>query len=409
DLDSYETGTVRRRAKTIVTPKMAMESFRLSFLNDDQDVNFDAILGELYELESQLSSTQSELSRSLGAGGSHLPPPAAFQDGREGAESNGSSETIHVSEQEELDLLAAEITRGLHYHKSNGHYHHHHHHHHQQHQQHLTVSAAGIAGGEGMCDAAETDSAFSDNTSLPSSESFTSMVTVSSSADTTSSSSGETCSMNSAMCGVNHAEEEQIAQTKAEKIRIALEKIKEAKIRKLFVRAFAKDGSSKSILVDEKMSVAQVCSQLADKNHVRLNHKLSVVEYMPELLMERILEDHDSLVENMVMWTRDSKNKVMFQERMDKYDLFRNPEKYLLSPTAMKQGPLAPAQKDKLIQEFFCPDSVCVPTMEGALYLKSDGKKAWKKFFFVLRASGLYYNPKGKASKVSPIPENVTG
>lgn len=51
-------------------------------------------------------------------------------------------------------------------------------------------------------------------------------------------------------------------------------------------------------------------------------------------------------------------------------------------------------------QEFFSPDSVCVPTMEGALYLKSDGKKAWKKFFFVLRASGLYYNPKGKASKV---------
>ncbi|XP_059163290.1 ras-associated and pleckstrin homology domains-containing protein 1-like isoform X2 [Physella acuta] len=392
DLDPHETGTVRRRTKTIVTPKMAMESFRLSFLNDDQDVNFDAILGELYELESQLSSTQSELSRSLG--GSHPPPPAAFQDGSDGSEHNGSSETIHVSEQEELDLLAAEITRGLHYHKANGHYHHHHHHH--QHQQHHQQTV----GGEGMCDNAETDSAFSDNASLPSSESFTSMVTVSSSADTTSSSSGETCSMNNAHCGVNHAEEEQIARLKAEKIRIALEKIREAKIRKLFVRAFAKDGSSKSILVDEKMSVSQVCSQLADKNHVRLNHKLSVVEHMPELLMERILEDHDSLVENMVMWTKDSKNKVMFEERMDKYDLFRNPEKYLLSSTAAnKQGPLAPAQKDKLIQEFFSPESVCVPTMEGALYLKSDGKKAWKKFFFVLRASGLYYNPKGKPSK----------
>ena len=36
DLDSSETGTVRRRAKTIVTPKMAMESFRLSFLNDGE-------------------------------------------------------------------------------------------------------------------------------------------------------------------------------------------------------------------------------------------------------------------------------------------------------------------------------------------------------------------------------------
>ncbi|XP_055895083.1 uncharacterized protein LOC106060612 isoform X4 [Biomphalaria glabrata] len=387
DLDSHDTGTVRRRAKTIVTPKMAMESFRLSFLNDDQDVNFDAILGELYELESQLSNTQSELSRSLGT---HLPPPAPFQDGKECSEAHGQHQTAHISEQEELDLLAAEITRGLHYHKTNGHHHPHHHHHHH-HQHHHQVDS--------LCDTLDTDSAFSDNASLPSSESFTSMATVSSSADTTSSSSGDTCSMTSAICAVNHAEEEQIARLKAEKIRIALEKIREAKIRKLFVRAFAKDGSSKSILVDEKMSVAQVCSQLADKNHIRLNHKMSVVEHMPELLMERILEDHDSLVENMVMWTRDSKNKVVFEERMDKYDLFRNPEKYLLGCTSSKPSSLVPAQKDKLIQEFFSPDSVCVPSMEGLLFLKSDGKKAWKKFFFVLRASGLYYNPKGKTSK----------
>ena len=51
------------------------------------------------------------------------------------------------------------------------------------------------------------------------------------------------------------------------------------------MRAFASDGSSKSILVDEKMCVGQVCTQLADKNHVRLNHNLAVVEHMPELLM----------------------------------------------------------------------------------------------------------------------------
>ena len=41
---------------------------------------------------------------------------------------------------------------------------------------------------------------------------------------------------------------------------------------------------------------------------------------------ERILEDHDCLVENMVMWTRDTKNKILFEERQEKYDLFRYPE-----------------------------------------------------------------------------------
>ncbi|ESP00750.1 hypothetical protein LOTGIDRAFT_140588, partial [Lottia gigantea] len=195
--------------------------------------------------------------------------------------------------------------------------------------------------------------------------------------------------------------EEQKARLKAEKIRIALEKIKEAKIRKLFVRVFATDGSSKSILVDEKMTVGQVTGLLADKNHIPLNTNLAVIEHMPDLFMERVLEDHDSLVENMVMWTRDSKNKILFEERSQKYDLFNQPEKYLLhGSTTEKNVSLPRGQRDRLLQEFYSAGGAHAPEVEGMLYLKADGKKSWKKYFFVLRASGLYYNPKGKISKV---------
>lgn len=47
-------------------------------------------------------------------------------------------------------------------------------------------------------------------------------------------------------------------------------------------------------------------------------------------------------------------------------------------------------------QEHFGGTSVIVPNLEGKMYLKEDGKKVWKPQYFLLRASGLYYVPKGK-------------
>lgn len=75
------------------------------------------------------------------------------------------------------------------------------------------------------------------------------------------------------------------AQVKAEKIKLALEKIKEANVKKLFLKAFSRDGSSKSLLVDEKMTVAHVTRLLADKNHVTMDPKWTIVEHLPDLYM----------------------------------------------------------------------------------------------------------------------------
>lgn len=50
--------------------------------------------------------------------------------------------------------------------------------------------------------------------------------------------------------------------------------------------------------------------------------------HTPSLFLssERIFEDHENLVENLLNWTRDSHNKLMFIERIEKYALFKNPQ-----------------------------------------------------------------------------------
>lgn len=81
---------------------------------------------------------------------------------------------------------------------------------------------------------------------------------------------------------------------KAEKIRLALEKMREASVQKLFIKAFTLDGSGKSLLVDEGMSVAHVCRLLADKNHVPMDPKWTVVEHLPDLFMGEYFDDLSS-------------------------------------------------------------------------------------------------------------------
>uniref|UniRef100_A0A8C0ICY5 Ras association (RalGDS/AF-6) and pleckstrin homology domains 1 n=1 Tax=Bubo bubo TaxID=30461 RepID=A0A8C0ICY5_BUBBB len=199
-------------------------------------------------------------------------------------------------------------------------------------------------------------------------------------------------------CASKTYDEEQAAKLKAEKIRVALEKIKEAQVKKLVIRVHMSDDSSKTMMVDERQTVRQVLDNLMDKSHCGYSLDWSLVETISELQMERIFEDHENLVENLLNWTRDSQNKLMFVERIEKYALFKNPQNYLLGKKETSE--MADRNKEVLLEECFCGSSVTVPEIEGVLWLKEDGKKSWKKRYFLLRASGIYYVPKGKA-KVS--------
>ncbi|XP_055841452.1 abnormal cell migration protein 10 isoform X1 [Episyrphus balteatus] len=246
------------------------------------------------------------------------------------------------------------------------------------------TSSDGMSGRETRTESPDNDSAFSDTVSLLSSES--------------SASSNISSALNhhkQILLAENDQEVQLRDKSKAAKIQLALHKLEHASIRRLFVKAFTADGASKSLLVDERMTCGHVTRLLADKNHVKMQTHWALVENLSDLQMERLFEDHELLVDNLMTWNSDSKNKVMFLQRPDKIALFNMPEKFLPG-TQMAPGSEHDEQTRTMLLEEFFESSGQHIQLDGLLYMKNDSKKGWKRYHFVLRTSGIYYFPKEK-------------
>lgn len=198
--------------------------------------------------------------------------------------------------------------------------------------------------------------------------------------------------------------EEQQERVKAEKIRIALEKLRAARVKKLVVKVYNdEDPTSKTVAIDQTWTAWEVCKKMMRKNDTEPDPNWVLIERNPQLNIERLLEDHESVVDVVSSWPWDSENKLVLNNRREKYALFRNPQNFLLSSdTSTGAAQLAEKSKDILLQEFFQKDAMRLPELDGVLYLK-EGKKSWKKHYFVLRASGIYYTPKGKTKSLRDI------
>ncbi|XP_054848120.1 amyloid beta A4 precursor protein-binding family B member 1-interacting protein [Eublepharis macularius] len=192
-------------------------------------------------------------------------------------------------------------------------------------------------------------------------------------------------------------QEEQEAQAKADKIKLALEKLKEAKVKKLVVKVHMKDNSTKSLMVDERQTARDVLDNLFEKTHCDCRVDWCLYEIYTELQIERFFEDHENVIEILSDWTRDTENKVLFLDKNEKCAVFKNPQNFYLANKGKNESKeMNEKSKEALLEESFCGTSVIVPELEGVLYLKEDGKKSWKRRYFLLRASGIYYVPKGK-------------
>ncbi|KAL1491258.1 hypothetical protein ABEB36_011878 [Hypothenemus hampei] len=343
----------------MAAPRIDSYRFSMANLEDSQDVDLDDILGELCALE---TVCEQEIGQARDI--KRL--------------SDAQKMIVFGHESRTHSRSSSEASRGLSYDAI------------------LGVSTSKTE--SGRTESPDNDSAFSDTVSMLSSE---------------SSASSGTSGAKPQTLNLQNIRQDEAARSKAEKIRMAMEKIKEANIQKLFVKVFTTDGSAKSLLVDEKMTCSYVTRLLADKNHVKMDPKWAIVEHLPDLYMERFYEDHELLVDNLLLWTRESKNKIYFVERQDKIRLFTQPEYFLLSPSDNKRDSSSSASvpandydehsRNMLLEDFFASTSGSLPEVEGPLYLKADSKKGWKKYHFVLRASGLYYFPKEKIKSAKDL------
>ncbi|KAJ8964896.1 hypothetical protein NQ314_004535 [Rhamnusium bicolor] len=175
------TAHLRPLNSEITAPRIDSYRFSMANLEDSQDVDLDAILGELCALE----TTSKKMSQ---------------HESRTHSRSSSEASRLKLDSDDNLMLKSDSV----------------------------------------RTESPDNDSAFSDTVSMLSSES--------------SASSGGSSAKPQTL-HLQNLQQDDASRLKAEKIRMAMEKIKEANIQKLFLKVFTTDGSAKSLLVDEKNAV----------------------------------------------------------------------------------------------------------------------------------------------------------
>ncbi|NXC49874.1 GRB7 protein, partial [Penelope pileata] len=160
------------------------------------------------------------------------------------------------------------------------------------------------------------------------------------------------------------------------------------------VKVFSEDGSCRSLEVSAGTTARQLCEMLVQRTHALHDHSWALVELHQHLALERCLEDHESVVEVQSAWPLGADSRFVFRKNFAKYELFKSNTS--LFPEVMVSSCLEANKSmahSELIQNFL--NSGSCPEVQGFLQLREAGRKVWKRFYFSLRRSGLYYSTKG--------------
>lgn len=188
--------------------------------------------------------------------------------------------------------------------------------------------------------------------------------------------------------------------SKTDKIKIAMEKLKLANVRRAVLKVHDSQGSYKMAVVDQYMTARQVCNTLIEKNHLEPGPNWTLTEQLTDLKLDRNFEDHELVLNSISHWPRQHKNILLFKNNPDKYLLLKKPQ--LLMPITHPLSSFNDSTFDEvtrrriLIKELFQDSNL--PRISGNLSMKEGKRGSWKRYFCVLRSSGLYYARPGKTT-----------
>eukprot|EP00118_Oscarella_pearsei_P017863 m.179732 g.179732 ORF g.179732 m.179732 type:complete len:704 (+) comp39229_c0_seq3:154-2265(+) len=198
---------------------------------------------------------------------------------------------------------------------------------------------------------------------------------------------------------------ERQGKLKETKILIAMEKLKDARQQKLVVKLLCEDGSSKMLVIEEAMTAQDVCDVMVTKMHCPRDPNYCILERLADFQAERTFEDHDRVVPVIMAWPRINENSLHFMKKPNKYRLCTNPQVYM--PDSHPYAVDKPTKfsdevvRNMIIKELFVAKKL--PEIEGQLHYMIGMKGKWKKHYFSLRKSGLYYSTKGKSTSILDV------
>ncbi|XP_053327245.1 growth factor receptor-bound protein 14 [Spea bombifrons] len=176
--------------------------------------------------------------------------------------------------------------------------------------------------------------------------------------------------------------------------RVTLPAITPLVLQKRVIKVYSEDGTSRALEVPNDISCRDVCQLLILKNRYVDDHSWTIFEHLSNLGLERIVEDHEMVIEVQSNWDMEEDSRFYFRKYYGKFEFFKNPETYfpdsMVSYSSESNGTTAPLDTLKM----FLSTST-YPEIQSYLYMTEKGKKTWKKMFFVLRRSGLYFSTKG--------------